>query len=102
MSDKSQTERCRRYREGEKPCSAILVIQRVTQEEERVEESSDKEGDDAHCRLWMRRCSYHLEGKSVQKSLFKKISGRFIRKQGKSHASRFSCGLKERGLKEWA
>ncbi|UNF40254.1 hypothetical protein MNL09_07385 [Bartonella krasnovii] len=35
------------YREGKKPCSAILVIQRVTQEEERGEESSEK-GDDAY------------------------------------------------------
>lgn len=32
---------------GKKPCSAILVIQRVTQEEERGEESSEK-GDDAY------------------------------------------------------
>ncbi|WP_254492401.1 hypothetical protein [Bartonella sp. B1099] len=84
MSDKSQTERCRRYREGKKPCSAILVIQRVTQEEERVEESSDEEGDDAHCRLWMRRCSYHLEGKSVKKSLFKKSLGDLFENKGRA------------------
>lgn len=32
---------------GKKPCSAILVIQCVTQEEERGEESSEK-GDDAY------------------------------------------------------
>ncbi|WP_246046878.1 hypothetical protein [Bartonella mastomydis] len=77
MSDKSQTERCRRYREGG---TAVLV----TQEEERVEESSDKEGDDAHCRLWMRRCSYHLESKSVQKSLFKKSLGDLFENKGRA------------------